>query len=219
MEAAKKLCLRPGCRIKYTEEENNDTACYYHDGNPIFHDIKKGWTCCNIIKYDFDEFMKIKGCKVGSHSDVKPQTSNNQFYKSNTVSNAEKGINKFDNNDKNKQGDIVKPTEQGKPVKDIKEFEEELRKAEEEKKKKEAQKPKEILKNKEGKYYCGNAGCSTKLYDPENNIEGDCKHHLGQPVFHDRKKYWNCCKQEAYDWDDFMKLPECVVGKHSPKYK
>ena len=34
-----------------------------------------------------------------------------------------------------------------------------------------------------------------------------------------RKKYWNCCKQEAYDWDDFMKIPPCCVGSHIPKYK
>ena len=38
-------------------------------------------------------------------------------------------------------------------------------------------------------------------------------------MFHDRKKFWTCCKAEAYDWDDFEKLPPCAVGKHEPKYK
>jgi hypothetical protein len=39
------------------------------------------------------------------------------------------------------------------------------------------------------------------------------------PIFHDRKKFWPCCSQEAYDWDDFLKLSPCVTGKHTPKYK
>jgi hypothetical protein len=201
----KKQCSRKGCLKKYADSENSDTACFYHDGKPMFHDVKKGWTCCNVIVYDWDEFMKIQGCKVGSHTDV--VQSEEGFFKSSTVSNAEKGLNKFSDG-----GNATK-------VKDIKEYEEEQRKIEEEKKKKESEKPKEIIKSSDGKYFCGNPGCSTKTYNPDINNEGDCQHHLGQPVFHDRKKFWNCCKQEAYDWDDFMKLPACAVGKHVPKYK
>jgi disease resistance protein len=200
-----KICTRQGCRQKYTDKDNNDTVCKYHDGKPLFHDIKKGWTCCNVIVYDWEEFMKIPGCKIGSHTDEKSQDT--QFFKSNTVSNAEKGLNKLNE------------TTDTPVVKDIKEYEEEQRRIEEAKKKLEMEKPKEILKASDGKYFCGNAGCSNKTYEPEINNEGDCKHHLGQPVFHDRKKFWNCCKQEAYDWDDFMKLAPCAVGKHVPKYK
>lgn len=39
-------CKRNGCKKAY--EENNPTACHYHPGKPIFHDLKKGWTCCNV---------------------------------------------------------------------------------------------------------------------------------------------------------------------------
>jgi disease resistance protein len=197
----KKKCTRQGCRKDYSENENNISACLYHDGKPIFHDIKKGWTCCNVIVYDWDEFMQIKGCKTGAHTDQ--VASETTFFKSSTVSNAEKSI----------------PNAPVEKIKDIKAYEEEQKRIQEEKKKKDEEKPKEIIKTSDGKYYCGNPGCSTKTFDAENNPEGACQHHTGQPVFHDRKKFWACCKQEAYDWDDFLKLPACAVGKHSPKYK
>lgn len=200
MELSRK-CTRQGCRKEYKDSENNESACCYHDGKPIFHDVKKGWTCCNVIVYDWDEFMQIKGCKIAAHTD-EPQ-SETSFYKSNTVSNAEKSISS------------TTPDK----IKDIKDYEQEQKRLQEEKKKNEQEKPKEIIKASDGKYYCGNPGCLHKTYDPENNPEGSCQHHLGQPVFHDRKKFWACCKQEAYDWDDFLKLPACAVGQHTPKYK
>ena len=64
-------CLRPGCLKKYHENENTATSCKYHSGKPIFHDLKKGWTCCNKIVYDWDEFQKIVGCMEGNHSNVR----------------------------------------------------------------------------------------------------------------------------------------------------
>ena len=42
--------------LKYNDEENNPIVCGYHPGKPIFHDTKKGWTCCNKIVYDWGEF-------------------------------------------------------------------------------------------------------------------------------------------------------------------
>jgi hypothetical protein len=46
MEALKK-CKRPGCLKKYKESENKENSCHHHPGKPIFHDLKKGWDCCN----------------------------------------------------------------------------------------------------------------------------------------------------------------------------
>ena len=65
-----KMCKRNGCRKKYLESENNDQACHYHPGKPIFHDLKKGWDCCNKISWDWDEFQKLPTCAVGKHTDV-----------------------------------------------------------------------------------------------------------------------------------------------------
>ena len=198
----KKKCTRLGCQKEYYEKDNVEGCCHYHDGKPIFHDIKKGWTCCNVVVYDWDESQKIPPCKTGKHTCDPNQKI--EFFKSSTVANAQKAIDKDEN---------------GKKILNVNDYNKEQQKLEEEKKKAEGEKPKQIVMNKEGKYYCGNPGCQSMTYDPNDNPEGCCKHHLGHPVFHDRKKMWTCCKQEAYDWDDFQKLPPCAVGKHIPKYK
>lgn len=64
------ICGNKGCASKnFVDEENNETACQHHSGEPIFHDIKKYWTCCSTAKpaYDWDDFMKIPTCSTGSH--------------------------------------------------------------------------------------------------------------------------------------------------------
>jgi disease resistance protein len=208
----KQICTHQGCRKEFTDDTNNETACRYHDGKPIFHNLKKGWTCCNVVVYDWDEFQNIQGCKVGSHESKAKET---EFFKSSTVSNAEKGIDNFADSSNN----TTVPTVSAPVVKDIKEYEEEQRKKEEAKKKELENKPKEVVKASDGKYYCSNPGCADKTFNPENNNEDSCKHHTMLPVFHEVKKKWPCCLQESYDFDDFMKLPPCTVSKHTPKYK
>ena len=39
----------------------------FHPGQPIFHEGSKGWSCCTRRVLEFDEFLKIKGCKTGKH--------------------------------------------------------------------------------------------------------------------------------------------------------
>ncbi|MFO0131381.1 MAG: cysteine and histidine-rich domain-containing protein [bacterium] len=95
----------------------------------------------------------------------------------------------------------------------IDDFEKKMAIEKEEAKKNE--KPKTIFISPKGFYKCVNKGC-LKEYDPNN--EGECNYHKGGPVFHDCVKFWSCCKTETWDWDDFMKLPTCTVGKHEPKY-
>lgn len=213
-----KTCLRQGCRQKYTDESNTENSCKYHDGKPIFHDVKKGWTCCNIVVYDWEEFMIIPGCKISNHTNSKEEADiKTDFFKSQTVLTAEKGIDNYTNNTNNNSTE--ENNSKKEVIKDIKSYEEEQKRLDDEKKKLESEKPKIIIKTNDGKYYCGNPGCTSKTYDPEQNSEGSCQYHTGQPMFHDRKKFWVCCKQEAYDWDDFVKLPACAVGQHTPKYK
>ena len=149
----KKKCTHLGCNQFYYEKDNVEGCCHYHDGKPMFHDLKKGWTCCNQLAYDWDEFQKLKPCKVGKHTDIPP--SKIEFFKSDTVANAQRAIEK---------------TEQ-KKIMNINEYNEIEKKKEEEKKKENEDKPKEIIKNKEGKYYCGNPGCQSKVYEPNDNSE------------------------------------------------
>lgn len=136
MENIEKKCMRPGCGKKYFEAENNETSCNFHDGKPIFHDVKKGWTCCNKLVYDWDEFSKLVGCKQGKHSDVKQEA---QFFKSNTVSNAQAGIEKANK----ANGNINNP--QPVVTKTIEEHEREQKLKEEERKKLESEKPKVLV--------------------------------------------------------------------------
>lgn len=196
-------CTNYGCLQEYIENENLDSSCVHHDGKPIFHELRKGWTCCNQIVYDWDEFQKIKGCRVGKHTDIKKDVdffkSQNQDSKNDTTSTT------------SSQPKVV--------VKDIAEYEKEQKRIQEEKEK---NKPKdnEPMKNGEGKLFCGNLGCSVKVYVEEQNGDKACKYHIGKPVFHDLKKYWSCCpNKETWDWDEFMKIPTCVEGRHIPKYK
>jgi hypothetical protein len=92
-----KRCKRHGCLKEYVEEENHDEACRYHNGKPLFHDTKKGWTCCNQTAYDWDEFEKLVPCSIGKHSDedqFKGMQGQEGFYKASTVENAKKALEK-----------------------------------------------------------------------------------------------------------------------------
>lgn len=41
------------------------------------------------------------------------------------------------------------------------------------------------------------------------------RYHTGEAVFHDGEKYWSCCPHvKVLEFDEFMKIPGCAVGKH-----
>ena len=62
-----RTCRNAGCGARYVESENADDACAYHPGPPVFHERKKGWACCDVHVYDFDEFMRVPPCTKGRH--------------------------------------------------------------------------------------------------------------------------------------------------------
>ena len=64
---AVQICRNKGCGESYRERDNADDACLHHPGPPIFHERKKGWACCDVMCYDFDEFMSVKPCARGRH--------------------------------------------------------------------------------------------------------------------------------------------------------
>eukprot|EP00923_Selenidium_pygospionis_P052899 GHVN01091647.1.p1 GENE.GHVN01091647.1~~GHVN01091647.1.p1 ORF type:complete len:108 (-),score=3.79 GHVN01091647.1:51-374(-) len=68
-----KKCLRHGCHQTYHESENHETACTYHSGQPIFRDLAKTWSCCSQTSWEWDDFVKLKGCTTARHSDEKPK--------------------------------------------------------------------------------------------------------------------------------------------------
>ncbi|PBP18668.1 chord-domain-containing protein [Diplocarpon rosae] len=59
-----KLCRRKTCGAQYNGEARGDEECVFHPGVPIFHEGSKGYTCCKRRVLEFDEFMRIEGCKT-----------------------------------------------------------------------------------------------------------------------------------------------------------
>lgn len=76
-KAGKFICANKGCVAKCFLDEDNELEefpCMYHTGVPIFHDLKKYWSCCNpdgsiskLVAWDWDEFMLLPTCAKGKH--------------------------------------------------------------------------------------------------------------------------------------------------------
>ncbi|ESZ90302.1 integrin beta-1-binding protein [Sclerotinia borealis F-4128] len=59
-----KTCRRKACGKQYEGKGRAGEKCVFHPGVPIFHEGSKGYTCCKRRVLEFDEFMKIEGCKT-----------------------------------------------------------------------------------------------------------------------------------------------------------
>ncbi|KAF2085184.1 CORD and CS domain-containing protein [Saccharata proteae CBS 121410] len=58
-------CRRRGCGGSYVPDKSReDEKCVHHPGVAIFHEGSKGWSCCKRRVLEFDQFMKIEGCKT-----------------------------------------------------------------------------------------------------------------------------------------------------------
>ena len=59
-------CRRRGCDAIALFESpllRDEEECVFHPGQALFHEGSKGWTCCKRRVLEFEEFMKIEGCK------------------------------------------------------------------------------------------------------------------------------------------------------------
>ncbi|KAI0341755.1 chord-domain-containing protein [Trametopsis cervina] len=71
--AAGTICRRTGCGKSFISDEVSrhgdgpEAECVYHPKLPIFHEGSKGYLCCKRRVLEFDEFLKIEGCKKGKH--------------------------------------------------------------------------------------------------------------------------------------------------------
>ncbi|KAI1747566.1 HSP20-like chaperone [Xylaria castorea] len=61
-----KVCRRKACNAVYKKGQprSDDEKCLHHPGAPIFHEGSKGYSCCKRRVLEFDQFMKIEGCKT-----------------------------------------------------------------------------------------------------------------------------------------------------------
>jgi len=75
------ICQRKGCNVLFESDEVNrigdgeGTVCTYHPAPPIFREGSKGYLCCKRRVLEFDEFLKIQGCRTGRHVFV-PKVAN-----------------------------------------------------------------------------------------------------------------------------------------------
>ncbi|CAM9101928.1 unnamed protein product [Heterosigma akashiwo] len=191
-------CRNYGCNQWYLEAENGPEACGHHTAPPIFHDARKGWSCCAKRVYDWDEFQQIAGCARGPHSTVDPQVT---FAASPTVAAA----------------DAAEAKNPGPVLKSIDQFNEANPEAVTA-----AASAVQTLKvsgqkctrRGDGTAKCTNKGCQRDFVVAENTPRS-CTYHAANPVFHDTGKYWSCCPGKVkYDFDDFMKIAGCCTGYH-----
>ncbi|KAK3362145.1 HSP20-like chaperone [Lasiosphaeria ovina] len=60
-----RVCRRRGCGASYQKGASREgEKCVHHPGAPIFHEGSKGYSCCKRRVLEFDQFMKIEGCKT-----------------------------------------------------------------------------------------------------------------------------------------------------------
>ena len=185
-------CRNYGCNKWFKEDENEEGSCAHHTMPPLFHETRKGWSCCKDrpggLAYDWDAFMAIRGCATGKHSTVAPDQV---FAASPTLAMAERA--------------------NAAPMKSAADFEAENPDPT----------PADVAAAKprpkpraDGKARCVNGGCQQEYVVAENN-DSACHYHKGQAVFHDRGKTWSCCPdRKAWTWEDFMAVTPCTTGPH-----
>lgn len=192
-------CKNYGCNQMFFEDANTDDhACSHHKGPPIFHDAAKYWSCCPDRKvYDWEDFQKLPGCATSCHSTVDPKVALGSSHapdadpSSLPTPPALKSISSY--NDANPHGASA-ATEAVKLLSTAE---------------------RKSTRQADGTAKCKNKGCGKVFqFDTENNATA-CRHHAGQPVFHDAIKYWSCCAdKKCYDFDSFMLVPGCATGFH-----
>ncbi|XP_074518081.1 cysteine and histidine-rich domain-containing protein 1 [Halichoeres trimaculatus] len=209
------LCYNKGCGLKYDADKNKEDSCIFHPGVPIFHDALKGWSCCRKRTTDFSEFLSIKGCTRGRHSNVKPQepmrpevTSDKTDVKqANGPEIIYQGPKSAETLQKERPSSDEPKTKL--PHKVSASLAQALEKLDITKKAEKEKKESEIVVGTR----CKNSGCKTMFQGPETDREV-CTHHPGAPVFHEGYKYWSCCCIKTIDFNAFLDQKGCTTGKH-----
>ncbi|XP_056600804.1 cysteine and histidine-rich domain-containing protein 1 [Triplophysa dalaica] len=207
------LCYNRGCGDRFDAEKNSDDACCHHPGVPIFHDALKGWSCCRKRTTDFSEFLSIKGCTRGRHSNEKPQeplrpevtTDKGDVKQNNGEEMIYQGPKSAEALEKERpSSDEPKSKLNAKISASLAQIAETIKITEREKLESEV-----IFVG----VRCKNTGCKTTYQGPETDKEV-CSHHPGAPVFHEGYKYWNCCCIQTTDFNAFLDQKGCTAGKH-----
>ncbi|XP_058057728.1 cysteine and histidine-rich domain-containing protein morgana [Anopheles bellator] len=204
-------CYNRGCGQKFDPQKNTSDSCVHHPGEPFFHDAYKGWSCCSKKSVDFTEFLNIKGCTRGLHSNEKPPEPE----KRKDDAAAQKETEPV-------EVKIREPIRQSMPRPP---FETELktldpwvapafRKQIDEMPPVIAHKktPSELAMIQPGTV-CKHGGCNI-TYEDAAEKKQECVYHPGVPIFHEGMKFWSCCQRRTSDFTAFMNQAGCESGKH-----
>ncbi|CAA0809519.1 Cysteine and histidine-rich domain-containing protein RAR1 [Striga hermonthica] len=206
-------CQRIGCDAMFSEDDNPDGSCTYHDA-PIFHDGMKEWSCCKQRSHDFSLFLEIPGCKTGKHTTEKPVLAKKappvqrQLVATQTpTSNASTK----DACPRCRQGFFC--SDHGSNVRELKP-KPAVSECSEANPEPEPPRQKKIVDINQPQI-CKNKGCGKSFKEKDNHDEA-CNYHPGPPVFHDRMRGWKCCDIHVKEFDEFMSIPPCTKGWHNP---
>ncbi|KAI3720791.1 hypothetical protein L2E82_31785 [Cichorium intybus] len=208
-------CQRIGCNATFTEDDNPEGSCTYHE-SPLFHDGMKEWSCCKKRSHDFTLFLEIPGCKTGKHTTekpviaTKPTPAPKQAIKSKTPSPATK-----ESCPRCQQGFFC--SDHGSQVKDMSSKPSIQAQSTSEEVKLDVQgsvkAPVKKIVDINQPQICKNKGCGQTFKEIDNH-ETACNYHPGPAVFHDRMRGWKCCDVHEKEFDDFMAIPPCSKGWH-----
>lgn len=182
-------------------------SCRHHPGEPYFHDAYKGWSCCKKKSVDFTEFLSIKGCTLGKHSNVKPPEPEKPSQEEIPDIVEPKLPTPLEQIKRLPRPALDTPMKQLVPkvAPALKEAIDALPPAE--------TKAKETSTEVAVGTVCTNSGCNKAYEGPETN-DTECVFHPGVPIFHEGLKYWSCCQKKTSDFTAFMNQVGCDLGKH-----
>uniref|UniRef100_A0A8C4D9D1 Zgc:92429 n=1 Tax=Dicentrarchus labrax TaxID=13489 RepID=A0A8C4D9D1_DICLA len=186
------LCYNKGCGLMYDADKNKDDSCVFHPGVPIFHDALKGWSCCKKRTTDFSEFLSIKGCTRGRHSNEKPQEPLRP----------EVSSDKAEIKHNNGPEIIYQGPKSAEKL---------------QKERPSSDEPKTKMPHKVSASLAQaleKLDLSKKVYQGPETDADICTHHPGGPVFHEGYKYWSCCCIKTIDFNAFLDQKGCTTGKH-----
>ncbi|OAX38904.1 chord-domain-containing protein [Rhizopogon vinicolor AM-OR11-026] len=199
-------CTRKGCGQDYNPADNDASSCTYHSGAPVFHEGLKSWSCCSDVNkpvLEFEEFMKLPGCMVSSHTDEAPKVpapapkvSSNVNV---TLKETKDGAEVYSSNaPKVASPKPSSPTPVEAPVVEDED---------------------DLSVPVTVGTICKRKGCGVAFVSDEVNRIGDgneavCTYHPAAPIFHEGSKGYLCCKRRVLEFDEFLKIEGCKNGRH-----
>lgn len=189
-------CVNLGCNKYYDDSYSGpEMECKYHSGTPIFHEGLKGYSCCKKRVTDFDEFMNIEGCTIGTHSSVVKVT--------------EQIVPEASPENNSEASEQSKATKSGclMPGKSAENVPAPLSEEELWDDKDYSPKIGDICKRRGCRY----------VYKSEEK-DGECFYHKGNPVFHEGSKGWSCCSRKVLEFEEFVKISGCCKHQRSHRF-